>query len=442
MRIPHVRVLVLAMAAMAQVLALEVPLRYFSPPMGLENARRSGTQCVTVSQTPPPGEWKLPPMVARIPLFGLAKLGDAKHLIVLDCANPSDQFYTRFLFDANANRDLTDDPVVTGRCHWESDGHRVSMRSRQGIELDVLTGEGKTHYEFDFEVQGGFSTRFPDIGDSSNLHDIRIYLYSRNWYVTALDIDGTRYGIEIDDRNMNGRFGDTARIPPDLVRGNRLICEGDRIHISDEGGYDYYNEMNLTDKLALGDKLFKVQVDTAGLRLILTPITENLSAIKIPEGVERLVVLDANGSTGIAAFRPGKVLRVPAGEYRLQFYQLLRKDKEGDLWRLNANGIAYDQTVTATTGAEAVLAMGEPFRPVVKGRILSRDASYTGQPESRLAFGVCGKGNEMVTDLSRIRGNSSAIAMSTTINHRPKEPTYKVVSKDGEVVAQGQFEYG
>jgi hypothetical protein len=45
-------------------------------------------------------------------------------------------------------------------------------------------------------------------------------------------------------------------------------------------------------------------------------------------------------------------------------------------------------------------------------------------------------------DLSRISGTASKIALSKTRISSPKEPVYRVITPDGETVAQGNFEYG
>jgi hypothetical protein len=62
----------------------------------------------------------------------------------------------------------------------------------------------------------------------------------------------------------------------------------------------------------------------------------------------------------------------------------------------------------------------------------------------RIGFIVEGAGKERLADLSRVSGDRTRIELSTSNRflNRPKEPTYKIVQPDGQIVAQGSFEYG
>ncbi len=138
------------------------------------------------------------------------------------------------------------------------------------------------------------------------------------------------------------------------------------------------------------------------------------------------------------AFQPGKKIKVPAGKYRLYNYQVFKKDKQGDLWRLNASATNESPFVTVDGRGKPTIQFGEPFKPLVEVRMRGKTS------RASIGFDIEGKGMEFITDLSHISGDQTQIALSEEedLGHRPKEPTYKVVKADGEVVAQGSFEYG
>ncbi|MBX7256245.1 MAG: hypothetical protein K1Y02_07770 [Candidatus Hydrogenedentes bacterium] len=442
MRYTRLAVLVLGVALVAPAFALEVPLRYSAYPQDLREFRPYGNQHVRTVTTVPEGDWKLPPLVAKVPLYGLVEFGDSKYLMVLDFANANDKFYSRILFDANANRDLTDDPVVDGKCNWADNNQYAFIEMRQAVDVEFTLGGAKVKYSFRPQANAWFPNSSVDLSKPENLQNITVYLRTNCSYSGEFDLDGVHYGVELGDRNANGRFNDIAEVPAEMRGDDRLYAQGDSFYINIDAKNDYYNEMSLGDKLVLGDKVFKVEINTPESKMVLTPITENLSAVKLPEKLERLVLLEDSLKNGVMVFRPEKTVTVPEGNYRLLYYQILREDKEGDLWRLIAMGSRKANAFTAKKGGHVALEMGEPFRPIVEVPEWARSNMRGGSNEVNLSFVIRGKGDEMVADLSRIRGNKTKLPMSAKDGSRPKEPTYKIVKQDGEVAKQGQFEYG
>ena len=82
----------------------------------------------------------------------------------------------------------------------------------------------------------------------------------------------------------------------------------------------------------------------------------------------------------------------------------------------------------------------------VSGEVVSEvtvQPRYRGQSrEARLSFSVRGAAREQVVDLAHVAGSRTKIARSSSNNSRPKEPAYRIVKPDGELVATGKFEYG
>jgi hypothetical protein len=171
-------------------------------------------------------------------------------------------------------------------------------------------------------------------------------------------------------------------------------------------------------------------------------MTEDLVSIRLPNKVETLVLLDGAYKAGTMMYRPGRSVDVPEGEYRLLSYQLRCEDEQGDLWRLTARGTKNSALLTVRRGSQSAFAIGEPFRPLVGVRELVLNTFQGRGGPAQLFLELRGRGDEMVSELTRIRGNKTRIPMSGNSVNRPKEPTFKVVKEDGEVVRQGQFEYG
>ncbi|MFA6239584.1 MAG: hypothetical protein WC655_01570 [Candidatus Hydrogenedentales bacterium] len=442
MRLSNLVILLLGVTLVGPALALDVPLRYAVYPQEMREFHPYGGRNVSMSQVLPKGKWKLPPLAAKIPLYGVVEFGSQKHLLVLDFTNATDKFYSRIFFDVNANGDLTDDPVVEGKSNWQSGGRFAGITFKQAVEIEVSIGDAKVRYSLRPEVNAWFQNGSPDLSKPEYLQNINVFVNTNCSYAGEFDVDGVHYSVELGDTNANGRFDDVVTVRAGMRNGEQLYGEGDSFYLNVDAKNDYENEMSLGDKLVVGEKVFQIRVNTPESKLTLTPITENLASIKIPGKVERLALLDGACKNGIMVFRPGEVVKVPVGDYRVFTYQLLREDKEGDLWRLNARGTKTADVVSAKIDGQAALKLGEPFRPVVKVPEWGRSNIRNGAKEVQISFEIRGMGDEMVSGLARIRGNKSKLPLSAKDSSRPKEPTYKIVKKDGEVAQQGQFEYG
>jgi hypothetical protein len=141
-------------------------------------------------------------------------------------------------------------------------------------------------------------------------------------------------------------------------------------------------------------------------------------------------------------YRPSKKIMVPLGKYRLYKYQALKKDEQGDLWRLLAWATTESPFITVERSGDTVLEYGEPYHAIVN--VVKPRGGSSRPLIALMIFAVEGKGKETLRDLSHISGDKTQIPLSKEkdLGHRPKEPTYKIVKADGEVITQGSFEYG
>ena len=411
----------------------------------------------TVSTTPPDGNWKLPESVSR-PLYCLITLGDMKRLAVLDRQSATDVFFTRIYFDKNGNGDLTDDPPLDGRLDTNAtDDFCFAQFPRVDIIVDV---NGKPlPYCIQPSLETPSSKRFsealrgPRLDPEEIKYLVQLTVYIRCVYVGAFATDKRTYHVALGDRNGNTRFDDRiaqARPFPSkdrrgsLARGDPqpVYYKGDALLVSLSEDFKDSDAFTLGDLLWLEDKLYEVSVDIAGGRMTLTPATAQLMPLKLAAECDSLSIVSTDLSRCVMMLRPGGKARVPRGEYRLVAYQILRKDAQGDLWRIRAKA-GQDSPVASVGGKRnPSIVLGEPFTPTVYVPESSRDKLDLGGSVADLALVVCGAGNEIVVDLSHVSGTESQIALSKTRTSRPKEAIYRVITPEGETVAQGAFEYG
>jgi hypothetical protein len=260
-------------------------------------------------------------------------------------------------------------------------------------------------------------------------------------YTGEFKIGNQKYSVFLGDSDCSGRFNDRFSVykfekpPPGRMQ---IFGRGDVLFITTGDKIGVYDRLTLGDMLLVKDKLFKVSISTAEGKMTLTPVTGNLVSLQLPADTERLSLYTEDEKHCLMAFQPSKKIKIPAGKYRLYNYQILKKDKQGDLWRLNATATSETSFVTVEGKGKSVVEFGEPYMPLVEVTVRENTS------RASIGFDIEGRGKEFVTDLSHISGEQTKISLSEEENlgHRPKEPTYKVVKTDGEVVTQGSFEYG
>ena len=137
----------------------------------------------------------------------------------------------------------------------------------------------------------------------------------------------------------------------------------------------------------------------------------------------------------------GNTIPVPSGEWRLLTYSMLKKDAWGDQWILSAAGSGENPAVAVPKNGSTHLEVGEPLRSLVQIADSARErAVATGS--LRMSFLLRGNRNEIITDLRRISGSRTQHETSTRQPNCPKEPAYRSIKPDGELITSGSFEYG
>ena len=86
-----------------------------------------------------PAELKrVPPLHSRQPIYSSLRLGNNDHAMILDKPPEEETHYTLIYFDQNANRDLTDDPVLRGRI--QGFGQEYDETEFPAIDTTVTVG--------------------------------------------------------------------------------------------------------------------------------------------------------------------------------------------------------------------------------------------------------------------------------------------------------------
>jgi len=439
-----VTVLVLCMTTAA--FALDVTLKYERHSDEGESFRPFSFAQVQPTIERPADDWNLPELRSKTPLYAFAELGDKERLVILDRQNADDFFFNRLYFDANGNRDLTDDPVIEGT--FDGEEGEYCHTSFQSVDI-MIELEGKlVPYSFRPDV---FYTYFGDYGRPDKQlakehidENLRFVLFSNCSYSGEVELEGRTYHVVLGDGNVNGRFNDKLSVfrVVETDECSPQLGAADHFYLTSGKEIGVYDALLYGNLLYVETTLFEIKISTAEGKMTLTPVTENLAPLKLAMAPERIGIYTEDGTNCVMMYRPGTQVVIPQGTYRLLHYTVLRKDAQGDEWLLVAQATERSPSVTVGRGSSVVFNFGEPYVPVVEVPEAARQGVREGATQVRVAFTVEGAGKERLGELSRVSGSRTRIPLSEENPNRPKEPAYKIVQPDGQIVAQGSFEYG
>ena len=421
-------------------LAIDVPLKYQKHPDKTEDYYPSGAVSLKKTLKPPSGEWKLPQLVSEHPLYAFMKIGDKERLCVFDRQKAGDSFYNRFYFDSNINGDLTDDPFVDGSIEFRSN-NRFCVVNFPAVDIRIEVDGKSLPFSFRPVASSYMLEQLAKQGyNEKNIERfLNFYLRTNCSYTGEFQLKGQKYRVVLGDSNCSGHFDEKfARREIKFEGRIRIYSEGDSFILTTSDKIDYYDAQVCSDLFQLNDQLYEVRINTTEGKMTLAPVTKDLVPLHLAMKVERIQLYTEDGKNCLMMFQPSQKIKVPAGKYRLYDYQVFKKDEQGDLWRLRAAATTESPYVTVDGKSDSLVEFGEPFVPIVD--VVTRG----GTSRAYLLFNVEGKCKEFLTDLSHVAGTQTTIPLSEEedLGHRPKEPTYKIIKADGEVVTQGSFRYG
>ncbi len=433
--------------------ALDVPLTYVRHPDEGESFRPFSFAQVQPTIERPAGDWNLPELKSKTPLYAFAELGDKKRLVILDRQSADDFFFNRLYFDANGNNDLTDDPVIDRR----SGGEDAEFCDSSFPSVDTtIELEGKS-LPYSFWPYVSY-TYFGDYGrpdkalTKEQIDENMTFVFRSNcFYSGGFELDGGSYGVVLGDSNVNGRFNDCFPAQGSSVEQLVAACSrsplfsgSDHFYLATGTQLEARDVQVLGSLLFVNGRLYDLNISTAQGKMTLTPVTEGLTPLKLAMATEGMTLYTEDGTQCVMMYRPGTGVMIPEGKYRLLGYTVLQKDGQGDEWFLATAATTDTPSVTVDGTTGPTLRFGEPYVPVIEVPEAARQSVREGATQVRIGFIVEGAGKERLADLSRVSGNRTRIELSASngFRNRPKEPTYKIVQPDGQIVAQGSFEYG
>lgn len=439
-RVSQLVLAILGICLVTTAFGLEVPLKYEKYPERPRELLPPGYRSLDKTTDVPQGDWKLPKLKSKLPVYAMVKLGNKERLLILDRKNADDSFYNRLYFDANGNHDLTDDPVIDGTVQMVQFGSVSFPAIDTVVEVD-----GKLlPYSFRSQVYQFGVTKEGEVSAATIERNMQFNLSVNCCYRGQFSLDGQSYLVALGDSNCNGYFNDKLSLRQDVVYGERhpVYPEGDHIYLTTGEALDYYGRQVCSDKVLLDGKLLDLAISTPESKLTLTPCTEKVATLRLPMETERLTLYAPDGKHSILMYKAGKEINIPPGDYRLLSYLTVSKDSKGDLWRLCAGGTEESPTVTVGGNGSATLPFGAPYLPFAEVPEWSKQNFNRGVSEVYLTFFIEGQGKELATDLSHTSGTLTDIPLSKSDSTRPKEPSYKIMKSDGTIVAQGTFAYG
>jgi hypothetical protein len=413
----------------------DVLLRYVAVNESVRGFAPRGSLHPDFTNRPPAGDWTLPEWTGTHPLFARVPLGDQERLVVLDVVGPKSLMYDRVFFDANGNRDLTDDAVIQGKARRNMGGY-VSV---EFPALDVTIEHGG--HSHPYRLQPSIYAYKDDSRETSPAfpgYNLRASLEVQCYYAGAFSLGGKKYSLMLADSNGNGIFGDALSRCSNCWSRGRIHLMGDTLFLAEGGEPGYYDGFSFGTWWHVGGRLLSAAMDPSRKKLTLTPVEGPLFPVALSAEAERVMLVEEKDFKGISCFRPGREIQLPAGTYRFVDYRLVRKETNGALWHLQASVSTGAAPVEVGADLKPEIVFGEPFRPVVE--VPSGSGARRSGGSVRLNFEIYGAGGESVDEVSLLSGTSSmALAKRSS---RPREPAYIILTPEGELVDRGTFEYG
>ncbi|MCX5670751.1 MAG: hypothetical protein NTU94_05445 [Planctomycetota bacterium] len=281
-----------------------------------------------------PAGVRLPDFASARPLFAKWRTPavPAGFLWVALDRTRDDRPYDRLFIDASADGSLADESAVAAT------DPRI-YKDQQSAEFPLvkvlLPGpDGPVTYHLNLKVWiSGTATR-------------RIAARAAGWYEGTVRIGDKKHFCVLFDANANGAFDDCSEDPQlsDRIR----IDAASRFAIGRVGKY-----------ISVEDRLYVLDVARDGASVTFSePRGVALGVVRVPRGVDRFSV---GGRNGLLVSRvENGAARLPVGTYRLNHWEIQRKDPTGAAWVLVAAMPSGAAALEVAALTPATLDVGEP----------------------------------------------------------------------------------
>jgi hypothetical protein len=237
--------------------------------------------------------------------------------------------WDRLYIDSNGNGRLDDEDAVAA---YQTDQYSTYF----GPVKVVFEGEdGPVTYHLNF--------RFYDYNEQNR----RLFIYSGGWYEGEVTVGGQKKYCVLIDYNVNGTFNDKS-----LQSG-----DSDRIGIGDKGDQ---NTSFVGNYIEVGNVLYRTEIARDGAFIKLAGAEDvKYGNIRVPETITELTVGGENGQF-THKLKDG-VTTLPVGQYRIDHWQIDRKDDKGKSWTMRGSSFGERGNFEITEETETALEIGEPI---------------------------------------------------------------------------------
>ncbi len=354
-------------------------LQYRSAAQARQIVADMGYQNVEPSPAKLPGI-KLPQFQSDRPLFLVWRtplVASGRVWIAFDQSGPSGP-YDRLYLDANANGDLSDDPVCQP---FQRDG---SLCHFGPVKVVFEGPDGPITYHLNMEVR-----TYPQ--------QVYCLLSPAGWYEGQISVGGVRKRCLLIDHNVNGTFNDKSQ---DYNQSDRIRI-GELTNLAG-GAVGNYVEVD--------NKLYKADIARDGAYVALSEARDvPYGTVRLAENIATLVVSGENGS--FIRKPENGIARLPVGTYQVNSWSIIRRDEAGAKWEMTGTlpqGGPYGG-LTVVQDQETSLPFGEPIYSTVR---VSKDGSAYSFDQ-------------------RLEGRHGERIVLTRNGSQPPPPKLRVTNKEG-----------
>jgi len=241
-------------------------------------------------------------------------------------------------------------------------------------------------------------------------HSYRDHRYliirSAGWYEGTMTVAGVKKHCVLIDYNVNGTFNDKS------LRAH----ECDRIRI---GKKDSQDTRFVGNYIEVDGVLYRPEIAQDGAYIKLSKAEDvRFGDIQLPKMITEFA---AGGENGLFILEPQQgVGKLPVGKYRINHWEIDRKDEKGSAWVLRGYESREMDDLDVTRDRKAELSIGEPIICTLEAS--KRDSTYSFRQSLK---GQLGERIELTRNGSR-----------------PQAPKLHIKSKDGSYDRSFNFEYG
>ena len=365
---------------------------------------------------------KEPDFVSDKPVWFALALGNGKDRFIagaLDESKGTGKGYDTLYLDSNNNGDLTNAAVKNFKTASQS-------ARNSNIELDPVAVKVAYHDGTSRQLKIKIQAQCYSYGDES---DRSQWNFS---YAVEQHLEGK---VQFGDKTMLVGIYDACPQGQGRIAGELNGCFDDygvdrlRIDLDGDGKLDPAKEdFPLSKVIAVDGKLWQLDVDSAGRKLIVEPCKLPTAKVelrgafdpssKIQSGT--LELLSGQGYAFRADLGQQGAMVVPAAKYMIEDGSLCLADAKGSKWTAK---FSYPKTMRVTAGQTTPLVLGKPFalQAVVPDTLVAGRAA-------RVTHRLVGAGGEAYSEFLR--------------EQEQLAPNVAITDSEGIKILEGPMQYG